>query len=82
MTRSEWNDAILRIEGGSGSGADVAACVAHIAAIALDPEASHVAEDDLFLAVLRAVANGDPSSRALAEEACKTSVLGLRRWYS
>lgn len=84
MTRSEWNDAVAAIEGGNGTRETVAACVAHIAEphVTSDDEWAHRLEDDLHLAVMRAIANGATNARELADAACETSKLRFSRWYS
>lgn len=47
-----------------------------------DPESQHRMEDDLYISVLTAIANGanDPSS--LAKEVLKVSELDFPRWYA
>lgn len=49
-------------------------------AVALDDGRAHAREDDLYEAVLRAIANGDPNSQALAQAALKTKELKFSRW--
>ena len=60
--------------------ADVVTAVLHIAEIRGDDEAAHSAEDDLYLAVLREIANGHDDPRALALNAIEASEIGFSRW--
>lgn len=45
-----------------------------------DDEYAHILEDQLYLAVLGAIAGGAANARELAEEALKTQALNFARW--
>lgn len=49
-----------------------------------DPEEAHFLEDDLWRAVLKAIAaeSSDPHARSLASEALKTMKVEFERWYA
>jgi hypothetical protein len=47
-----------------------------------DPEMSHVDQDWLYVAILRAVAEGRDNTRTMAREALEIEELGFRRWYA
>ena len=62
---------------------DVEARVERIASLSHDPEAAHIAEDQLYRDVLKSIAEGicnDPAGCARA--ALKTGDLGFPRWVS
>lgn len=58
---------------------DAEKAVDRIKALAGDPEAAHGAEDDLRRAVLRAVADGHPQARQLAEISLMTDAISFPR---
>lgn len=45
-----------------------------------DPEVAHGKEDDLYLDVLVAIAEGAPNAKELAAEAIKTQGIDFPRW--
>jgi hypothetical protein len=47
-----------------------------------DPEAAHLAEDRLYVEVLRAVAADVPNVREMAVEALRADESGGERWYA
>lgn len=51
-----------------------------IAAVSHDAERAHSEEDELHLAVLRAIADGAPGAADLAREALRASELSFSRW--
>ena len=54
--------------------------VVRIASVAGDDETAHGYEDELHVAVLRAIAAGAPDAAALATEALRTRDLDFARW--
>lgn len=59
---------------------DIADKIAEIKAEANDDESAHCDEDDLHLAVLKAIADGAPNPAELAAEAIKTREIRFWRW--
>lgn len=49
---------------------------------ASDDEVAHAAEDDLYVDVLRAIAEGARGSKLLAQAALAARELGHARWYA
>lgn len=49
---------------------------------AVDDETAHGMEDDLYIDVLEAIANGADNPEKLAAEALKTQEIEFYRWYS
>lgn len=47
-----------------------------------DPEAAHGSQDDLYVAILRAVAAGHPDSAQMATEALRIEESDGVRWYA
>nr|MDF9458028.1 hypothetical protein [Bacillus pumilus] len=47
-----------------------------------DDETAHGMEDDLYIDVLEAIANGADNPEKLAAEALKTQEIEFYRWYS
>lgn len=61
---------------------DVQERVEVIRQIALDDETAHGMEDELYIDVLGAIANGADNPEKLAAEALKTLEIEFSRWYS
>ncbi|WP_024427708.1 hypothetical protein [Bacillus safensis] len=59
---------------------DVQERVEVIRQIALDDEAAHGMEDELYIDVLEAIANGADNPEKLAAEALKTQDIEFYRW--
>lgn len=59
---------------------DVAELVTEIEAMAADPEAAHSAEDDLYVRVLREIAEGCRFPRRLAATALQAAAVEFPRW--
>jgi hypothetical protein len=55
--------------------------VAVINALSQDSEGAHVAEDELYIDVLEAIADGAENPQGLAEEALRANDLDYLRWY-
>lgn len=60
----------------------VKAAVANIEANKADPEVAHTLEDDLYLMVLMAIADGVDNAQELATEALKASCIEFMRWHA
>lgn len=56
--------------------------VARIASLAGDNEAAHGAEDDLYIDVLKHIAQGDDEHAELARAALKAADIPYTRWYA
>jgi hypothetical protein len=56
--------------------------IKHYACNKNDPEMAHGMEDDMFIDVLRAIADGAPDAQELAREAIKSVLLDYPRWYA
>lgn len=54
--------------------------IKHYAGKNRDPEAAHSMEDDMFVDVLRAIADGAPNAQEMAREALKSVALDFPRW--
>lgn len=59
---------------------DVRALVQAISERAFDNEAAHSMADDLYIEVLRAVANGHPDAGAMAAHALLVEDIDFERW--
>lgn len=59
---------------------EVRAAVEAIRDTQRDDEMAHVAEDDLHVSVLAAIADGAPDAALLAAEALKTAQISFARW--
>lgn len=59
---------------------EILAKVAEIQEVEDDPEQAHAMEDDLYIQVLRAIADGAENAAELAEAALQSQLLDFDRW--
>jgi hypothetical protein len=61
---------------------DVIAWVKKIEEMKGDDEGAHAEQDELLIAVLTAIANGDNEASTMADEALKVLDIEFSRWYA